>query len=93
MTHPTKAIYGTLLKDFVKLGNVRATEEQLFSDEDLRNSLPRIDVIDFHQTEEIKGIKVGCNVLRACMGSCLQTTLSGRIFIAHTPSLLCSHCN
>ena len=58
MTHPTKAIYGTLLKDFVKLGNVRATEDQLFSDEDLRNSLPRIEVIDFHQTVEIKGIKV-----------------------------------
>ena len=58
MTHPTKAIYGTLLKDFVKLGNVRATEEQLFNDEDLRNSLPKIDVIDFHQTVEIKGIKV-----------------------------------
>lgn len=58
MTHPTKAIYSTLLKDFVKLGNVRATEEQLFNDEDLRNSLPRIEVIDFHQTVEIKGIKV-----------------------------------
>ena len=53
MTHPTKAIYSTLLKDFVKLGNVRATEEQLFNDEDLRNSLPRIEVIDFHQTVEI----------------------------------------
>ena len=66
MTHPTKAIYGTLLKDFVKLGNVRATEEQLFSDEDLRNSLPRIEVIDFHQTIEIKGIKVFCSSSHFC---------------------------
>ena len=63
MTHPTKAIYGTLLKDFVKLGNLRVAEEQLFSDEDLRNSLPKIEVIDFHQTVEIRGIKVSCYML------------------------------
>lgn len=58
MTHPTKAIYSTLLRDFVKLGNVRATEDQLFTNEDLQNSLPKIEVVDFHQTVEIKGIKV-----------------------------------
>ena len=60
MTHPTKAIYGTLLKDFVKLGRGSTAEEQLFSDEDLQNSLQRIDVVDFHQTVEYNGIKVRC---------------------------------
>ena len=58
MTHPTKAIYGTLLKDFVKLGRGSTAEEQLFSEEDLQNSLKQIDVVDFHQTVEYNGIKV-----------------------------------
>jgi cleavage and polyadenylation specificity factor subunit 3 len=58
MTHPTKAIYGTLLKDFAKLSMARAVEDQLFNDNDLKDSLSKIDVVDFHQTVEIKGIKV-----------------------------------
>lgn len=58
MTHPTKAIYGSLLRDFVKLAGSRQAEEQIFNEEDLRNSMPRIDVIDFHQTVDINGIKV-----------------------------------
>ena len=58
MTHPTKAIYSTLLRDFVKLGRGAASEDQLFSDEDLQASLKRIEVVDFHQTVEYGGIKV-----------------------------------
>lgn len=63
MTHPTKAIYGTLLKDFVRLGRNAAPEEQLFSDEDLQESLKRIDVVDFHQTVEHNGVKVSSHTL------------------------------
>jgi len=58
MTHPTKAIFGTLLRDFAKLGVARAAEDQLFSENDLKDSLTKIDVVDFHQTVEVKGVKV-----------------------------------
>ena len=58
MTHPTKAIYASLLKDFCKLAAARQAEDQIFNEEDLKNSLPRIDVVDFHQIVDINGIRV-----------------------------------
>lgn len=67
MTHPTKAIYGTLLRDFVKLGRGAGTEDQLFSEEDLQESLKKIDVVDFHQTVEYSGIKVCKVIMSRCI--------------------------
>ena len=78
MTHPTKAIYGTLLKDFVKLGRGSTAEEQLFSDEDLQNSLQRIDVVDFHQTVEYNSIKV------RCLSDGLRTMGASGYIVGHT---------
>ncbi len=57
MTHPTKAIYGTLLKDFVKVSR-GSQDEVLYKDKDLEASLDRIEVMDFHQTIDLEGIKV-----------------------------------
>ena len=57
MTHPTKAIVGTLLKDFVKVSGGRS-DGALYSEKDLEKTLDITEVIDFHQTVEIAGIKV-----------------------------------
>lgn len=57
MTHPTKAIVGTLLKDFVKVSGGR-TEGALYTEKDLDKTLDLTEVIDFHQTIEIGNIKV-----------------------------------
>ena len=56
MTHPTKAIYGTLLRDFVKVSR-GGSEEALYSDKDLEKALERSEVLDFHQTIDLDGIK------------------------------------
>lgn len=56
MTHPTKAIYGTLLRDFVKVSR-GGSEESLYSDKDLERALERSEVLDFHQTIDLDGIK------------------------------------
>jgi cleavage and polyadenylation specificity factor subunit 3 len=56
MTHPTKAIYNTLLKDFVKVSK-GGSDEGLYSDKDLEASLERVEVCDFHQTIDLDGIK------------------------------------
>ena len=56
MTHPTKAIYGTLLRDFVKVSR-GSSDEALYSDEDLEKALERSEVLDFHQTIDLDGIK------------------------------------
>ncbi|OBZ88252.1 Endoribonuclease ysh1 [Choanephora cucurbitarum] len=63
MTHPTKAIYKWLLSDYVRenahaffVSNI-GDEDQLYSEEDLMNSFPRIEAIDYHQQVEVEGIK------------------------------------
>ena len=52
MTHPTKAIMGTLLKDFVKVNRGMGTEEGLYA------TMARTELLDFHQTIDVDGIKV-----------------------------------
>jgi cleavage and polyadenylation specificity factor subunit 3 len=59
MTHPTKAIVHTLLKDFVKVSRGGGGPESgLYSDKDLEASTARTEVIDFHQTIDIDGIRI-----------------------------------
>jgi cleavage and polyadenylation specificity factor subunit 3 len=67
MTHPTKAIYRSLLSDFIKVSynphgdcaHDRAidTEDQLYDSKDLTASLDRVEAVDFHSTVEIDGIR------------------------------------
>ena len=57
MTHPTKAICGTLLKDFIKLSGGK-DNEPLYRPADLTGALEKSEVVDFHQTVEVNGIKV-----------------------------------
>lgn len=61
MTHPTKAIYRWLLKDFVRVTNIGSDsvsmEDSLYTDEDLVESFDKIETIDYHSTMEVNGIK------------------------------------
>jgi cleavage and polyadenylation specificity factor subunit 3 len=70
MTHPTKAIYKLLLSDYVKVSDT-AAEEMLFDEKDLKASLDKIELIDYHQELEHKGIRFWCynagHVLGAAM--------------------------
>ena len=47
MTHPTKAIYNYVMQDFVKVSNI-AADEKLFDEHDLRHTLDKIDMLDYH---------------------------------------------
>ncbi|CAB4255864.1 similar to Saccharomyces cerevisiae YOR179C SYC1 Subunit of the APT subcomplex of cleavage and polyadenylation factor [Maudiozyma barnettii] len=62
MTHPTKAIYRWLLRDFVRVTSIGENsildkDDNLYTDEDLVESFDRIETIDFHSTVEANGIK------------------------------------
>lgn len=61
MTHPTKAIYRWLLRDFVRVTSIGVAsggkDENLYTDEDLAESFDRIETIDFHSTIDVNGIK------------------------------------
>merc|ERR1719412_1876159 len=56
MTHATKAIYRWLLADFVKVSNI-ATEQMLYTEQDLETSMDKIETINFHEEKEVSGIK------------------------------------
>jgi cleavage and polyadenylation specificity factor subunit 3 len=54
MTHATKAIYKILLNDYVR---VTSAEEKLYDEQDLMRSMDKIELIDYHQVVQHKGIR------------------------------------
>ncbi|KAF8069419.1 CPSF73-I [Scenedesmus sp. PABB004] len=57
MTHPTKAIFYTLVSDFAHL-SAAGGEEPLFTKRDVEAALDRIEVLDFDQTIEVAGMQI-----------------------------------
>ncbi|KAK7098583.1 cleavage and polyadenylation specificity factor subunit 3-like [Littorina saxatilis] len=70
MTHATKAIYRWLLSDYVKVSNI-STEEMLYSETDIENSMKKIETVNFHQEMDVSGVRFWCynagHVLGAAM--------------------------
>ena len=64
MTHPTKAITATLLRDFVRVaragtgGDASSSSTALFTDAHLDAAMARTEVIDFHAATDVDGIRV-----------------------------------
>ena len=57
MTYATKAIYRWLLSDYIKVSNV-AVDELLYTENDLDNTMNRIETVKFHEEKSVNGIKV-----------------------------------
>lgn len=57
MTQPTRAIYKTLLSDFVRVSRTSAGEESLYTEEDVEKTMKRIEVVDYHAEVNVDGIK------------------------------------
>ena len=55
MTHPTRQVCGMLLKDFVRVSG--RGSGALYTEKHLEEALQRTQLIDFHQTIEVDGIK------------------------------------
>uniref|UniRef100_A0A7N0TX10 Cleavage and polyadenylation specificity factor subunit 3-I n=1 Tax=Kalanchoe fedtschenkoi TaxID=63787 RepID=A0A7N0TX10_KALFE len=70
MTHATKAIYKLLLSDYVKVSKV-STEDMLFNEQDILRSMDKIEVIDFHQTLEVSGIRFWCYTAGHVLGAAM----------------------
>mmetsp|Transcript_7647 Transcript_7647/g.25905 ORF Transcript_7647/g.25905 Transcript_7647/m.25905 type:complete len:712 (-) Transcript_7647:1440-3575(-) len=69
MTHATKALLRSLLKDYVRVRN--SDDEALYSEEDLDNCLAKCQVIDYHQTLSYKGMKFSCHAAGHVLGACM----------------------
>lgn len=70
MTHATKAIYRLLLSDYVKVSKV-SVEDMLYNENDIENSMAKIEVIDFHQTKEVNGIRFWCYTAGHVLGAAM----------------------
>ncbi|KAH1237697.1 hypothetical protein GLYMA_08G188800v4 [Glycine max] len=70
MTYATKAIYKLLLSDFVKVSKV-SVEDMLFDEQDINRSMDKIEVIDFHQTVEVNGIRFWCYAAGHVLGAAM----------------------
>lgn len=57
MTQPTRAIYKTLLSDFVRVSRNAPGEEALYTEEDVERTMARIEVVDYHAEINVDGIK------------------------------------
>jgi cleavage and polyadenylation specificity factor subunit 3 len=57
MTQPTRAIYKTLLADFVRVSRNSAGEESLYTEADVEKTMARIEVVDYHAEVNVDGIK------------------------------------
>ena len=67
MTHPTKAIFYTLLQDFVRM-SAGSADEALYGDADLEAAMARAEVLDFDQTLDIGGIQARWGGVRGAAG-------------------------
>jgi len=71
MTHATKAVMQLLLSDYLRLLPTGESEAGLYDEDDLRRCLDRVELVDFHQVVEHKGIRFSCynagHVLGAAM--------------------------
>ncbi|KAL2460520.1 Cleavage and polyadenylation specificity factor subunit 3-I [Abeliophyllum distichum] len=70
MTHATKAIYKLLLSDYVKVSKV-SVEDMLFDEQDILRSMDKIEVINFHQTLEVNGIRFWCYTAGHVLGAAM----------------------
>ncbi|KAJ6836235.1 cleavage and polyadenylation specificity factor subunit 3-I [Iris pallida] len=70
MTHATKAIYRLLVSDYVKVSKV-SVEDMLYDEQDILASLDKIEVIDFHQTVEVNGIRFWCYTAGHVLGAAM----------------------
>ncbi|CAL9117365.1 unnamed protein product [Musa textilis] len=70
MTHATKAIYKLLLSDYVKVSKV-SVEDMLYDEQDILRTMDKIEVIDFHQTLEVNGIRFWCYTAGHVLGAAM----------------------
>jgi len=68
MTHASKAVMKLLLSDNIRLQHRTAP---LYSEQDLQNCIDKIEVLDYHETVEYKGIKFSATAAGHVLGAAM----------------------
>jgi cleavage and polyadenylation specificity factor subunit 3 len=84
MTHATKAVMRLLVSDFIKLQFGGHRDGALFTDDDLLKSMSRIEVVDFHQTIEHKGISLCAYPAGHVLGAAMFTIDIDGVYVLYT---------
>ncbi|XP_078442085.1 cleavage and polyadenylation specificity factor 73-I [Wolffia australiana] len=88
MTHATKAIYRLLLSDYVKVSKV-SVEDMLYDEQDIIRSMDKIEVIDFHQTLEVNGIRFWCYTAGHVLGAAMFMVDIAGVRVLYTGDYSC----
>ena len=80
MTHATKAVMSLIVADYLDLG----AENLEFSKHDLEACLDKIELIDFHQTKEVRGVKFTPYAAGHVLGAAMFQIEIGEVKILYT---------
>lgn len=81
MTHATKAVMKLLLNDNIKL---QVKNKPLYNEQDLENCIDKIEVVDYYQTIEYKGMKITATKAGHVLGACMYTIEIDGIKVLYT---------
>ncbi|KAL4224525.1 Cleavage and polyadenylation specificity factor subunit 3 [Mactra antiquata] len=88
MTHASKAIYRWLLSDYVKVSNI-GTDDMLYTDKDIENSMDKIETINFHQEVDVGGVKFWCYTAGHVLGAAMFMIEIAGVKVLYTGDFSC----
>lgn len=83
MTHPTRPICRMLWHDYARISKISA-EDQIFGAADIDQTMGRIELMDFHDERQHKGIKFSCYRAGHVLGAAMFMVNIGGIRVLYT---------
>lgn len=83
MTHPTRPICKMLWQDYARVSKI-AAEDQIFSSEDINRAVERIELLDYHEERQFRGIKFSCYRAGHVLGAAMFMINIGGIRVLYT---------
>merc|ERR1719401_2566900 len=83
MTHPTRPICRMLWHDYARVSKI-AAEDQIFAEKDIDQIMDRIELMDYHEERQYRGIKFSCHQAGHVLGACMFMINIGGIRILYT---------
>jgi len=83
MTHPTRPICRMLWHDYARVSKISA-EDQIFGAGDIDQTMEKIELIDFHEERQYRGIKFSCYRAGHVLGAAMFLVNIGGIRVLYT---------
>lgn len=83
MTHPTRPICRMLWHDYARVSKI-AAEDQIFGTTDIDQTVEKVELIDFHEEKQFRGIKFSCYRAGHVLGAAMFLIDIGGIRVLYT---------